>query len=94
MYREKVEGWVDNVIADMLDTNALKAKMAEEFQGRFKLQGTKAWVRAGFGRDDTQSWRDALKGTLQDAYDAKHKVGLEKAVREYIRETVAAEDGT
>jgi hypothetical protein len=64
--------------------------MVEEFEERFKLQGARAWIETGFKRDDTLSWRDALKGTLQAIYDAKHKTDLEVAVREYIRETVAS----
>jgi hypothetical protein len=89
MYQEKAEGWVETIIAEMLDTDKLKKKVVEEFQDRFKLQGARAWIETGFKRDDTQSWRDALKGTLQAAYDAKHKDALEKAVREYLRKTVA-----
>jgi hypothetical protein len=89
MYREKVEGWVDEIITKYLGTGDLKARMATEFQDRFKLQGARAWIEAGFKGDDTLSWRDALKDTLQAAYDAKHKADLKEAVREYIRETAA-----
>ena len=92
MYRAEVGGWVDEIIAEILLTDELKAKMAEEFEERFKLQGARAWIETGFKRDDTQSWRDALKGTLQRAYDAKHEADMEASVREYIRETVAEED--
>jgi hypothetical protein len=89
MYREKAEGWVEEIIAEMLDTDELKNKVVEEFQECFKLQGARAWIETGFRRDDTQSWRDALKDTLQAAYEAKHKDTLKKAVRESIRKTVA-----
>jgi hypothetical protein len=93
MYRTKVEGWVDEIIAEMLLTDELKAKMAEEFEKRFKLQGARTWIETEFDkRDDSKSWRDALKGTLQRAYDAKHKANMEASVREYIRKTVADED--
>jgi hypothetical protein len=92
MYREKVEGWVDEIIAEMLAIDELKAKMAEEFEERFKLQGARTWIETEFDkRDDSKSWRGALKGTLQRAYAAKHKPDFEEAVREYIRETVADE---
>ena len=76
----------------MLATGELKKKIVEEFEERFKLRGRKAWIETGFKRDDAQSWREALKATLQAAYDAKHKDALEKAVRESIRETVAADE--
>jgi hypothetical protein len=94
MYREKVEGWVDDLISEILVTDDLKKKMVEEFEKRFKLQGARAWIETGFRRDDTQSWRDAMKTTLQAAYTTKHKDDLHEAVREYIRETVEHDDET
>jgi hypothetical protein len=92
MYRKKVDGWVEDVIAGMLDTDKLKKKMADEFQERFKLQGAERWIKAGFKRDETQSWRDALNATLQAAYTTNHKDALHEAVREYILGVVATED--
>jgi hypothetical protein len=92
MYREKVEGWVDDIIKEMLDADGLKKKMAAEFQERFKLQGARAWIETGFKGDDTLSWRDALKRTLQAAYAGKHKAGLEEAVREYVQKSVKGEE--
>jgi hypothetical protein len=89
MYRAEVRGWVDEVIAEMLDTDELKNKMVEEFEERFELQGAKAWIKTGFKGDDSLSWRNALKDTLRRAYDAKHKPDLKEAVRKYVRETVA-----
>src|SRR5215203_2816497 len=88
MYREKVEGWVNKLVEEYLDTDALKDKMVEEFQERFKLQGARAWIETGFKDDDAVSWRDALNDTLRRAYHTKHKPDLEDAVREYIRESV------
>ena len=91
MYREKVDGWVEDIIVELLDTDELKKKMAEGFEERFKLQGAEAWIKAGFKRDDTQSWRRALNATLQAAYTAKHRDDLRDAVREYITEAAASE---
>src|SRR5215217_1390377 len=82
MYQEKIDGWVEKIIADIRDTGELKKKMAEEFKERFKLQGAEAWIKTGFKRDDTQSWRDVLNATLQAAYTAKHRDDLRDAVRE------------
>jgi hypothetical protein len=92
MYRAMFASWVDSIITETLATGELKKKMAEKFKDRFKLQGAKAWIEAGFKRDDTQCWKDPVNGTLQKAYEAKHKQDLEDAVREFIRETVTAED--
>jgi hypothetical protein len=33
-----------------------------------------------------------VKGTLQDAYEAKHKDAIEEAVRKHTQEAVADED--
>jgi hypothetical protein len=92
LFRAKVSSWLDSIITEMLATDELKKQMVEEFQERFKLQGARAWIETGFKRDDSQSWHDALKGTLQAAYDAKHKDALEKAVRESIRNTVTDDE--
>jgi hypothetical protein len=92
MYREKIDGWVGEIIDEVLDTGELKRKMAEEFQGHFKLEGAEPWIKAGFKRDATQSWRRALNATLDAAYRAKHRDALEAAVREYITEAAATED--
>ena len=92
MYQEKIDGWVGEIIDEVLDTGELKRKMAEEFQGRFKLEGAERWIKAGFKRDATQSWRRALNATLDAAYRAKHGDALEEAVREYITEAAATED--
>jgi hypothetical protein len=92
LFRGQVGGWVDATIDEVLGTAELKKEMAKEFEERFKLQGAEAWIETGFKREDSQSWRDAFKATLQAAYDAKHKDALEKAVRESIRNTVADDE--
>lgn len=65
--------------------------MTKDFEERFKLQGAEAWIKTGFKRDDTQSWRAALNATLDAAYEAKHHDALRDTVREYITETVAGD---
>ena len=54
MYREKVEGWVDEAITEMLDVDELKNKMVEEFQERFGLEAAREWIEKGFEDDRTQ----------------------------------------
>ena len=93
IYRTEVALWVDEIIAEMLLTGELKAKMAEEFEERFKLQGARAWIEASFKGDDTLSWENALKRTLQAAYAGKHKADLNEAVREYVQESVKGDEG-
>ncbi len=89
MYQEKVDGWVEDIIDDILSTDEIKKKMTKDFEERFKLAGAERWIKAGFKRDDTQSWRDALNATLDAAYETKHRDALVGAVQEYITETVA-----
>jgi hypothetical protein len=89
LYRAQLGGWVDDAIDQILGTDELKAKLAEEFLGRFKLQGARAWIETEFKhRDDAKSWREAVKSTLQTAHDAKHEDALREAVRGHIQETV------
>jgi hypothetical protein len=93
LFRAKVDGWVDEIVAEMLQTGELKKKVVEDFEARFKLQGARAWIEAEFGRDDSKSWRKAVKATLERAYDAKHKSALEQHVREYAREELLGKSG-
>lgn len=92
LYREKVAGWVDEIIAEMLGTDELKKKMADEFQERFGLDGAREWIEKGFEDDRVKSWRAVLKGELEKLYEDEHKDGLREAVREYVRENVDKDD--
>jgi DNA topoisomerase VI subunit B len=92
IYRDLFDGWVDDLIDEMLGTDELKESMAKKFEESFNLQDAEAWIEKGFERRDTQSWRDAVKGVLRDAYADKHKDAIQDAVRESIRKTVGDED--
>jgi hypothetical protein len=92
MYREKVDGWVDEVIAEMLDADELKNKMAEQFQERFGLDAAREWIEKGFEDDRAQSWRGVLKAKLEKLYEDEHKGELRDSVREYVQESVDDED--
>ena len=88
MYREKVDGWVDEAIAEMLDLGELKNKMVEEFQERFGLDAAREWIEKGFEDDRAQSWRGVLKAKLEKLYEDEHKGDLRDSVREYVQESV------
>src|SRR5215213_8862685 len=88
IYREKVDGWVDEAIAEMLDLGELKNKMVEEFQERFGLDAAREWIEQGFEDDRAQSWRGALKAKLEKVYKDEHKGDLRDSVREYVQESV------
>jgi GNAT superfamily N-acetyltransferase len=85
MYQEKVEGWVEDIIAEILDTKELKKKMAAEFQERFGLTGAREWIEKGFEDERSKSWGDVLKEKLEKLYEDGHKDDLRDAVREYVR---------
>jgi DNA topoisomerase VI subunit A len=92
MYREKVEGWVDDIIKEILDADELKNKMVEEFQERFRLDEAREWIEKGFEDDRTQSWRGVLKAKLEKLYENEHADDLRDSVHEYIQESVDDED--
>ena len=92
MYREKVEGWVDEAITEMLDVDELKNKMVEEFQERFGLEAAREWIEKGFEDDRTQSWRGVLKAKLEKLYDDEHSGDLRDSVREYVQESVKGDE--
>jgi predicted RNA binding protein with dsRBD fold (UPF0201 family) len=80
------------VIAEMLDADELKNKMAEEFQERFVLDEAREWIEKGFEDDRAQSWRGVLKAKLEKLYEDEHKGDLRDSVREYVRESVAEDE--
>jgi hypothetical protein len=91
MYREKVEGWVDDAIAEMLGTDDLKKKMVEEFQERFGLEAAKEWIEKGFEDDLAQSWREVLRAKIEKLYEDEHKDDLRDSVREYVKDRAGDE---
>jgi hypothetical protein len=92
-YREKVEGWVDDIITEMLDTDELTNKMVEGFQERFGLEGAREWIENGFEDDRSKSWRAVLEEKLEKLYEEEHEDGLRGAVRGYVRESVEKNGG-
>jgi hypothetical protein len=89
MYRERVGGWVDEAISELLQGNELKESIAEELQERFGLGGARGWIEGGFERDRSKSWRGALGERLEGLYKAEHEDDLLDAVRRHIRECIA-----
>src|SRR5215213_9700728 len=85
LYRSKLEAWVDEAIAEIVSTDELKSRLLGEFEERFKLQGARTWAATEFDkRDVKKSWREAVKATLQAAYEAKHQDALHEEVLEHL----------
>jgi hypothetical protein len=92
MYRAKSDDWVDELVAEIIVTSVLKETVAEDFEERFKLQDAEAWIKTGFARDDTKSWRHWTNATLERAYKSKHKEAMREAAWKYIKEKAKEEE--
>jgi GNAT superfamily N-acetyltransferase len=92
MYREKVEGWVEEIIAEVLSTDVLKDKIVEDFEEPFGLDGAREWIEQGFEDDRSKSWRSVLEEQLEKLHEDNHKDDMSDAVREHVRKSVSEED--
>jgi GNAT superfamily N-acetyltransferase len=92
MYREKVEGWVEEIIAEVLGTDVLKDKIVEDFEEPFGLDGAREWIEQGFEDDRSKSWRSVLEEQLEKLHEDNHKDDMSDAVREHVRKSVSEED--
>jgi hypothetical protein len=92
MYREKVEGWVEEIIAEVLGTDALKDKIVEDFEEPFGLDGAREWIEQGFEDDRSKSWRSVLEEQLEKLHEDNHKDDMSDAVREHVRKGVSEQD--
>jgi len=87
LYTKKLKKWVDEIIDEIIGTDELKVRLRDEFEERFKLQGGRVWASTEFEkRNRKKSWRNAVDGTLQAAYEAKHKDALYEAVVEHLKQ--------
>jgi hypothetical protein len=88
MYRDKVEAWTEEIIAQMLKIDELKQKVANAFMERFGLDGAREWIEKGFEEDCFMSWREVLDTTLEKLYEDDHAEVVSDAVREHVRKSV------
>jgi hypothetical protein len=88
MYRDKVEAWTEEIIAQMLKIDELKQKVANAFMERFGLDGAREWIEKGFEEDCFMSWREVLDTTLEKLYEDDHAQVVSDAVREHVRKSV------
>ena len=92
MYRKKVGGWVDEAIAELLQSDELKMNTAKELQERFGLEGARGWIEEGFENDRSKSWSGVLDEKLEKRYRAEHKGDLRDAVRRHVRERITGDE--
>jgi Topoisomerase 6 subunit A/Spo11, Toprim domain len=88
MYRDKVEAWTEEIIAQMLKIDELKQKVGNAFMERFGLDGAREWIEKGFEEDCFMSWREVLDTTLEKLYEDDHAQVVSDAVREHVRKSV------
>jgi hypothetical protein len=88
MYRDKVEAWTEEIIAQMLKIDELKQKVANAFMERFGLDGAREWIEKRFEEDCFMSWREVLDTTLEKLYEDDHAQVVSDAVREHVRKSV------
>jgi len=87
MYQERVASWTEAAIARLLDTPAMKEMLAKRFRESFALQDARTYIEEGFEEDDTRSWREALRGNLDQTHDEDSK-GFDAAVMKAIRDAL------
>ena len=92
MYREKVGGWVDEAIGELLQGDELKEDIAKKHLEHFRLEGARGWIEEGFGRDRSKSWRGVLDEKLEELYKVEHEGDLRDAVRRQIRACIAGDE--
>jgi hypothetical protein len=92
LYRDRHATWVDKVFEELVSWEDLKKELAGEFLEAFKLRNSERYIRAGFKNDDTLSWKNALRNTLDDIQRAKHTDALKAVVREKVVEALKKEE--
>jgi hypothetical protein len=88
MYRDKVEAWTEEIIAQMLKIDELKQKLGNAFMERFGLDDARVWIEKGFEEDRFMSWREVVDATLEKLYEDDHAHAISDAVREHVRKSV------
>ncbi len=87
MYRGKHAGWVDGLIADVLDGDGMKKALADSFIEAFALEEAEGYIKEAFEKDGSLPWRQAL-GDRLDSLQQDHEKDLKEALREKIGEAM------
>ena len=64
-YRHRMDVWVDHTISALVSLDAIKARLAEEFESRFPLAEARSWIEQAFADSPRLSWREALDTKLR-----------------------------
>jgi hypothetical protein len=64
-YRQRMDVWVDHTISAFVSLDAIKARLAEEFESRLPLAEARSWIEQAFADSPRLSWREALDTKLR-----------------------------
>lgn len=90
-YRELSANWVDEAIGELISSEELNAKIADEFVDEFELGESRGHIEERFKKNRSLSWRDALAARLEEVRE-KHKDAIKAAVREAIEDALTKPD--
>jgi GNAT superfamily N-acetyltransferase len=90
-YRDLITEWVDEAIGELISSEELNEKIADQFIDEFELGESRSHIEQRFEKDRSVSWRDALTARLEEVHK-KHTDVIKDAVREAIEDALTKPD--
>jgi GNAT superfamily N-acetyltransferase len=90
-YRDLITEWVDEAIGELISSEELNEKIADQFIDEFELGESRSHIEARFEKDRSVSWRDALTARLEEVHE-EHTDAIKDAVREAIEDALTKPD--
>jgi hypothetical protein len=83
--REQVGSWAEAQLTELLELNAVKRRLADDFIAGVDLAQAREWIQAAFEADRTLSWRAALSGKARKLLS---EAGLQGALKDLLSESL------
>ena len=90
-YRDLITEWVDEAIGELISSEELNEKIADQFIDEFELGESRSHIEQRFEKDRSVSWRDALTAKLEEVHK-EHTDAIKDAVREAIEDALTKPD--
>jgi len=90
-YRDLIAEWVAEAIGELISSEELNEKIADQFIDEFELGESRNHIEQHFEKDRSVSWRDALTARLEEVHD-KHTDAVKEAVRDAIEDALTKPD--
>jgi hypothetical protein len=90
-YRDLITKWVDEAIGELISSEELNEKIADQFIDEFELGESRSHIEQRFEKDRSVSWRDALTARLEEVHE-KHTDVIKDGVREAIEDALTKPD--